>query len=288
MFLGDSMARFKSVSKKKKLQRKIIIFLIEIIIAIFIVKLIKKNFKLTDKKLGYITYNYLGKIKKITNSSVVIKTEENIHNGARSPTVYIYNSHQTEKYQTSKNNPYNIDYDVFFASYILKEYLEKSDIIAVVEDGKVSDVLKENNLSYSYSYIASRKLLENAKVKYPTLKYFIDLHRDSLNYDLSTVKINNISYARILFILGLEHENYHDNEKIINALNNKIKEKYPSLTRGVSRKKGKYVNGVYNEDFDKNLFLVEIGGQYNSIIEVNNTLKVFADILSEYIKEDDL
>ena len=282
------MARFKSVSKKKKLQRKIIIFLIEIIIAIFIVKLIKKNFKLTDKKLGYITYNYLGKIKKITNSSVVIKTEENIHNGARSPTVYIYIPHQTEKYQTSKNNPYNIDYDVFFASYILKEYLEKSDIIAVVEDGKVSDVLKENNLSYSYSYIASRKLLENAKVKYPTLKYFIDLHRDSLNYDLSTVKINNISYAKILFILGLEHENYHDNEKIINALNNKIKEKYPSLTRGVSRKKGKYVNGVYNEDFDKNLFLVEIGGQYNNIIEVNNTLKVFADILSEYIKEDDL
>ena len=42
----------------------------------------------------------------------------------------------------------------------------------------------------------------------------------------------------------------------------------------------------YNEDFDKNLILIEVGGQYNNIIEVSNTLEIFAKILSLYINED--
>ena len=43
---------------------------------------------------------------------------------------------------------------------------------------------------------------------------------------------------------------------------------------------------INNEDFDKNLILIEVGGQYNNIIEVSNTLEIFAKILSLYINED--
>ena len=58
------MKRFKSVSKKKKIQRKIIIFLLEIIISLLIVIFIKNNFKLSESKIKYLTYSYLGKMER--------------------------------------------------------------------------------------------------------------------------------------------------------------------------------------------------------------------------------
>ena len=42
---------------------------------------------------------------------------------------------------------------------------------------------------------------------------------------------------------------------------------------------------IYNQDFDPNTILIEVGGQYNYIAEVNNTLRVFADVLYEYFEE---
>ena len=41
-----------------------------------------------------------------------------------------------------------------------------------------------------------------------------------------------------------------------------------------------------NEDFNKNVFLIEIGGLYNYIDEVDNTLKVLAKYLKEYINHE--
>ena len=77
-----------------------------------------------------------------------------------------------------------------------------------------------------------------------------------------------------------------DNIKL-NIVARKIIDLYnKDLCRGIIKKSGKGVNGVYNQDFNSNTMLIEVGGQYNNISEVNNTLKVFANILSEYIKGD--
>jgi len=54
------------------------------------------------------------------------------------------------------------------------------------------------------------------------------------------------------------------------------------------KKSGKGVNGVYNQDFSPDAILIEVGGQYNNISEVNNTLKVLAKILANYIKEEEI
>lgn len=276
------MKRFKSVSKKKKIQRKIIIFLLEIIISLLIVIFIKNNFKLSESKIKYLTYSYLGKMER---KKEMIKNEIKVFN-ERAPNVYIYNTHQTEKYAYNKVNSYNLDYDVYFASFILKSYLNDFGILSTVEDEKVSKVLSDKGLTYKDSYLASRFLLEKAKENNNDLKYFIDLHRDSVTYEMTTCKYDGKSYAKILFVLGMEFEGYGENEKMINYLNEKLKSINPCLSRGVSKKSGKGVNGIYNEDFDKNLILIEVGGQYNNIVEVSNTLEIFAKILSLYINED--
>ena len=278
------MGHFKSLSKKKKIQRKIIIFLLEMILILIIIKIIRTNYKISEDKLIYLTYTYLGKAQKKENNEIVFKEKENTNQ--RSPTVYIYNTHQTESYLYDKVNNYNLDYNVMFASYILKEYLNDYNILSFVESASIKKVLNENNLIYKDSYKASRILLEESIINYPTLKYFIDLHRDSSVYEKTTCVIDNKSYAKILFVLGLENKNYLENEKMINSLNERLIKVNSCLSRGITKKSGVGVDGVYNQDFNSNAILIELGGQYNTITEVNNTLKIFAKVLAEYILEE--
>ena len=279
------MGHFKSLSKKKKIQRKIIIFLLEMILILIIIKIIRTNYKINEDKLIYLTYTYLGKAQKKENNEKTIFKETEESTNQRSPTVYIYNTHQTENYLYDKVNSYNLDYNVMFASYILKEYLNDYDIKAIVENESLKNILNENNLTYKDSYKASRILLEQSIINYPTLTYFIDLHRDSSVYEKTTCVIDNKSYAKILFVLGLDNKNYLENEKMINSLNERLIKINSCLSRGITKKSGVGVDGVYNQDFSSNAILIEVGGQYNTITEVNNTLEIFAKILVEYIME---
>ena len=71
------------------------------------------------------------------------------------------------------------------------------------------------------------------------------------------------------------------------TLNEKFNTKYPGLSRGIYKKQGKGVNGVYNQDFNPNTILIEIGGQDNTIDEVFNTCEAISEVLIEYIKENE-
>ena len=70
-------------------------------------------------------------------------------------------------------------------------------------------------------------------------------------------------------------------------LNDYINKNYPNLSRGIYEKQGKGVNGIYNQDYHKNVLLIEVGGYENTIDEVNNSLKVISDALYNYIQEND-
>lgn len=202
------------------------------------------------------------------------------------PIVYLYNTHQSEEYSTSNNLEYNVKPTVMTASYILREMLNKNNINTIVEENDVLEFLKTNNWNYAASYKVSRMLMEDIKEKEPTLKYYIDLHRDSVSRKVSTITINNKSYAKLLFILGLENNNYLENLKFIEKINNEIDKKYPGLSRGIYKKQGPGVNGVYNQDFSQNTILIEVGGQDNTIDEVYNSCLVISEILTNYIKGD--
>ena len=145
--------------------------------------------------------------------------------------------------------------------------------------------MDKNGWSYRYSYNDCSGYLEEVSKNSPSIKYFIDLHRDSSKKDTTTTTIEGKSYAKVMFLVGLEHDNYEANLKVATTLNEMIKLKYPSISRGIYKKKGPGVNGIYNQDFDSNCILIEVGGQYNSILEVSNTIDVLARILYEYIGE---
>ena len=202
------------------------------------------------------------------------------------PIVYLYNTHQLEEYKQENQESYNVTPNVMMLSYIVREKLNDKGIPTIVEENDVSAFLQANNWSYASSYKVTKLLMEDAKTKNPTLKYFIDLHRDSVSKSISTATINGKNYAKILFIIGLENPNYQENLTVTTTINNMLEEKYPGITRGIYKKEGKGVNGVYNQDFDKNTILFEVGGPENTIEEVLNTADAISTVLAEYIKGD--
>ena len=199
------------------------------------------------------------------------------------PLVYIFNTHQTEGYNSNHLESFNINNTVYIASHILGEYLEDLGIGAIVEENSIVDILNTNGWKYGSSYKASRILLENAYKENPSLSFFIDLHRDAGSYERTMTEIDGKKYARVMFVVGLENKTFEPNLSLANKLNDMIKEISPKLTRGVLEKQGKGVNGVYNQDFNQNTILIEVGGQYNYIEEVNNTLKIIAKVIYEYL-----
>ncbi len=192
------------------------------------------------------------------------------------PLVYIYNTHQKEAYNNGKT--------VLDASYLMKQELNKYNIDTIVEESDITEFMKVNNLSYNYSYYASKFYVKDTLSK-NKLDLIIDLHRDAVSKNVSTVQIENKKYAKVLFVIGGENKNYKKNYSLAQKLNNLIAAKYPTLTRGIVVKTGNNVNGIYNQDLADNIILLEVGGHNNSFDEVNNTIIVIAQIIGDYINE---
>lgn len=215
------------------------------------------------------------------------KVEKVVKNVVIEPSIYIYNSHQTEEYAASNFVEFSVNPTVMMVDYILEDIFTKNNFKTLVEERKIKDVLNENNWNYNYSYVASRSFMEDVLLKNSSLKYFIDVHRDSLEKDRTTVSIDGKDYAKILFLIGLENANFQENLNFTEKINNKLDERYPNLSKGILKKGGAGVNGVYNQDFSKYTILIEVGGMENTPTEVLNTSLAFAEVFLEVIQAEE-
>ncbi len=200
------------------------------------------------------------------------------------PTVYIYNTHQTEEYKPTSFAEYNVRPNVMMTSYVLKEELEKRGYSVLVEEASVADTRTALGLTYAGSYEVTKQFLQQVKQQYPSLTYFIDLHRDSVSYDKTTLTNDRLTYAKILFIVGLENPNYQGNLAMTTKIHERLNQKLPGLSKGIYKKEGAGVNGVYNQDFSPNTILVEMGGDENTIDEVYRTTLILGEVLDEVMK----
>lgn len=202
------------------------------------------------------------------------------------PTIYLYNSHQSEEYAAKTLAEYSVTPTVIMNNYILEDIFNKNNYKTIVEEASIKEILNKNNWKYYNSYKASRILLEESIIKYPTLKYFIDIHRDSLPHNKTTIEIDGKEYAKVLFLIGLENENYEKNLEFTEKINNKLNEYYNGLSKGILKKGGEGVNGVYNQDFSDRTILIEIGGYENTPTEVLNSVVAFSKCFLEVINEE--
>lgn len=301
------MGRMKLKGKKKKtIFRFLILFIVFLITIYFSFKFITSmNIKFNSQDIvNYLLHDY--KSEDIVNDNVkkriknvfkldnllgmeIVKTSsvKKISNKSvtNNPIVYIYNTHQTEEYAKTTLAEYSVSPNISITDYIMQDIFNKNGINTIVEEGSITEVRKLNNWNYAGCYKASRVLMEEAKRKNNSLKYFIDLHRDSLPHDKTTITIGDETYAKIIFLIGLENKKYEENLKFTEYINSKVNEKYPGLSKGIYKKGGPGVNGVYNQDFSPYTILIEIGGNENNTTEVMNTTLAVSEILKEVILE---
>lgn len=227
-----------------------------------------------EKLKTEIVYKSLNKIVDLTDINIsksISLSSDNL--------VYIYNTHDTEKYTLPFTSDYSIIPNVTLVSKMLKEYLKSYNIDSYIETSKTKDYLKKNKLKYSDSYEASRYYLEKNLNK--NYKLIIDIHRDSLRHKYTLYEKDNKKYARILFIIGASNKNYKKNKEVAENLNNRLNSKYKGISRGVTIRE----DTTYNQDLNERIILVKIGGIDNTLEELNNTIEVFSKVINDYIKE---
>lgn len=205
---------------------------------------------------------------------IVMKTIE------KKPIVYIYNTHPHETYDSKDNIKNVVD-----ASYYLQQKLKELNIESIVENQNVAEFLKANNWEYGYSYEVSKNYLLEVMRTTPSIKLYIDLHRDSVKKELSTLTHNGKKYAKTLFVVGLENKNYQNNLSIMEEYHQIINNKIPNLSRGIYKKEGKSVNGVYNQNLSSDIILLEMGSYQNTSEEVKNTIDVVSLVIKEKLGE---
>lgn len=205
---------------------------------------------------------------KQLDQSLVIEAGTRVSVPSNNQSIYIYNTHQSEAY---------VDYDVIEASYYLQNLL--------VDDGYYCEMMYEDldgyrfelDIDYTECYTVSRMFVE-PKVQDKGYDLVIDLHRDALTKDLSTIHYEGKDYAKIMFVVGKGSDHYEESNALANTLSDIAEERIPGISRGVFLKESDY-----NQDMTHNMILLELGANENTKEDVQNSVLVFKEIIEIYL-----
>lgn len=193
----------------------------------------------------------------------------------KTPEVLIMHSHATESYQPGIYDWYDkaaatrsrdlTQNTCRVGDEIAKELNAAG--IAVIHDTTLHDYP-----SYNGSYERSAVTVKNYLKKYPSIKVVLDVHRDAIQPDGSTIiapttTINGKSCAQVMIISGaddgtLNMPHYLENLKLSAALQTQMETDYPTLARPVM-----FSYRKYNQDLTTGSILLEMGGHANSLDE---------------------
>lgn len=196
--------------------------------------------------------------------------------------VFIYSTHWWESYlpELKRNsNPSDVNINILSVGNHMAKSLEKQ--------GVGVELTPRPKTGWKGAYSHSRKLAMAALQEHDDITYLIDLHRDSLRRDKTTITIKGRTMARLAFIVGKDSKYYKENLKLANQLFQEINKEYPGLVRGVFVKaKTGGNNGEYNQSLSPGAMLVEVGGIDNTFAEANASVDVLADVIARRIHED--
>lgn len=193
------------------------------------------------------------------------------------PKVYIYSTHPNESYLGEKVEGYDLDNNIILASIMLQEKLNSLGVETLVEERSVNNYLKDNNLKFVDSYQATRTFLKEKLIKYD-FDLIIDLHRDATTKEKTTASVDGKDYAKVMFV---QNVNYKNNISLANKLNDILTTNCSTISRGIYNK---YVDN-FNQDLSDKVLLIELGGNYNTMDEVINTIDVLANSIKELLNE---
>ena len=194
------------------------------------------------------------------------------------PQVLVFHTHASESYTPDAAFPYtpteterttDTRYNVVRVGDELCTALEKRGI----------ETLHLRSLfdtpTYAGSYDRSLAAIEQALEENPSVKVVIDLHRDSAPRSASILESDGVTYAKMMFVVGMKSSNAAHVMEHSRQLTDKINQVMPGIMRSVFQRQS-----VYNQDMAKNMVLLELGTDQNSTEEVRNSLRILVEALT--------
>lgn len=220
--------------------------------------------------------------------------QEPFYVGTDGPQVLIYHTHTREAYLEPDVAVYNVGeyqttdwtHSVAAVGEVLKEELEGYGL------NVIHDTTDHVPPKQSTAYSRSLQTMLQYKQQYPSLKVFIDLHRDAYG-DVEAgskdfVTIDGKECARMMFVVGTgenyegkEKPNYESNYKLAQAVTNELNDVCEGFMRPIRVKPGRY-----NQHVSNMCLLIEVGHNANTLDQAKNSIRYFAKALSSVLKSN--
>ena len=218
--------------------------------------------------------------------------QEPYYVGSQGPQILIYHTHTREAYLETDKGVYNVGeyqttdwtHSVVAVGELLKQELESYGFTVL------HDTTDHVPPKQSTSYSRSLNTMLDYQQQYPTLRLFIDLHRDAYG-DIEAgskdyVTIEGNACARLMFVVGTgenyegdEKPNYESNYKLAQAVTGELEDMCEGFTRPIRVKPGRY-----NQQVSDMCLLIEVGHNANSLEQAKNSARYIARALSRVLE----
>jgi len=211
--------------------------------------------------------------------------------GVSGPQVLIYHTHTTEAYRPTSEDEY-----VAAGSWRTKDYAHSVVAVGEVLDRELQrygfkvlhDTTNHEPPKLDTAYERSLVTMQDYKKEHPTIKLFIDLHRDAYS-DVEAGKkdfvvVNGEECARVMCVVGTGEKysvkpNYESNYKLALAFTGEMEKIKKGFTRPIRVKTGRY-----NQHVSDMCLLIEIGHNANTLQQAKNAAKYVALALSRVLE----
>lgn len=198
------------------------------------------------------------------------------------PYILMYHTHATESFSNTEKENYHIsvrEYNVVGIGDIISTVLEANN--HKVEHVDIYHDLPSYNQSYSRSLNTIRKKQEESN----NFKLLLDIHRNAVRENIpniesikskSRIDIDGKSVAKFSLVVGPDSDNKEqvlNFAKYIKAVSDAL---YPDLCNGIIIKP----MGRYNQYLSDYSALLEVGYNFNTVEEANESAKLVGEILS--------
>lgn len=177
---------------------------------------------------------------------------------------------------------YDSKYNIFSLSTAFEEHFALQNIGATTLPVDLMAELKKKGGTFAGAYKSARPFIEEAIA--PGYDLVLDIHRDSVGKQTTTLQQAGASYAKVAFVIGAAHANYRWNLAYAESLSSILNGLVPGISRGVIQKAGEGVDGIYNQDLAPNILLIELGGIDNTEEELLRTITVLTQAVSTMLE----
>lgn len=196
------------------------------------------------------------------------------------PVVLIYNTHNAEAYKPTDGvsrlegkNAGVADVAKGLARNLESQYSIKTFYCDVIHDYP----------DFTKAYINSMSTVQQLLKKYQKAQLVLDIHRDAgLSSRSDTlVKIGDKYYAKVMIVVGTEHERWQENLTFAEKLEASANKVYPGLIKSIRIRKDRR----YNQHLHPRALLLEFGSDLNTEEDALNSTVLLAEIIQGLLKD---